>query len=418
MPQLSRPTFHWRLLHQQLWFRPAVWSGIAVLVMALSYSADGWLPVRWVPKLRPDVVVDLLRVLASSMLAVSTFALSMLVAAFASAATAGTPRATKLVVADPRAQNCIAVFLASFIFSIVGVIALGIGDWGSSARFVLFAFSLGMLCWVIYAFMQYMQVLSRIGRVGHTIETIERAVGEALQNHVRAPLGGGRAAEAPPVGSTAVLAARVGFVQLVDMDELQRACEAHGLTLHVAVRTGDLVHPIAPLVYVHPGVEPDSEARRALRKAFVVGNVRTFDQDARYGLIVLAEIAQRALSPAVNDPGTAGAVIACMTRLLVRPMQRSPRRKRRSTQTSSRAHLTQGHSSALHTTRSLATARAGSPCKSSCWATSPRSPRARGGQTRAVPLNKRRAAWNARASEMAPQDLASLERDWRAAFRA
>jgi len=47
-----------------------------------------------------------------------------------------------------------------------------------------------------------------------------------------------------------------------------------------------------------------------------VGDQRTFDNDPRFGLVVLAEIADRALSPAVNDPGTAIDVIGTLTRLL------------------------------------------------------------------------------------------------------
>ncbi len=233
----------------------------------------------------------------------------------------------------------------------MGVIAIGIGDWGSSARFVLFAFSLGMLGWVIYAFMQYMQVLARIGRVGHTIETIERAVGEALQNHVRAPLGGGRAVEAPPVGSTAVLAARVGFVQLVDMDELQQA--------------------------------------------------------------------QRALSPAVNDPGTAGAVIARMTRLLVAAYAEEPPTEAPKYTDIFASPCDPG---ALIRLAYDAVARDGAgridvqeqllghlAALAAC---------ARGPIARRAAEQASRCLERARASEMAHQDLASLERDWRAAFRA
>ena len=40
-----------------------------------------------------------------------------------------------------------------------------------------------------------------------------------------------------------------------------------------------------------------------------------FDDDPRFGLIVLSEIAGRALSPAVNDPGTAIEVIGTDVRL-------------------------------------------------------------------------------------------------------
>ncbi len=47
-----------------------------------------------------------------------------------------------------------------------------------------------------------------------------------------------------------------------------------------------------------------------------MGDTRSFDQDPRFGAAVLAEIASRALSPAVNDPGTAIDVISRALRVL------------------------------------------------------------------------------------------------------
>jgi uncharacterized membrane protein len=49
----------------------------------------------------------------------------------------------------------------------------------------------------------------------------------------------------------------------------------------------------------------------------VIGGSRVFDQDPRFGLLVLSEIASRALSPAVNDPGTAIGVTGTLVRLFV-----------------------------------------------------------------------------------------------------
>ena len=60
----------------------------------------------------------------------------------------------------------------------------------------------------------------------------------------------------------------------------------------------------------------DDDIGKAVAEAFTIGAERTFDQDPRFGLCVLAEIASRALSPAVNDPGTAIDVIGRGVRLL------------------------------------------------------------------------------------------------------
>jgi uncharacterized membrane protein len=54
----------------------------------------------------------------------------------------------------------------------------------------------------------------------------------------------------------------------------------------------------------------------ALAASLRVGATRSFDQDARHGLSVLAEVASRALSPGVNDPGTAIEIILRLEELL------------------------------------------------------------------------------------------------------
>jgi uncharacterized membrane protein len=331
MPDFARFNLLWGRLRQTLWWRPTLWGAAAVAAAFASFLVDVWVPADWLPKLPSGVVDDLLHIMASSMLVVSTFALSVLAGAYASASSAGTPRATRLVVAEPRSQKAVAAFLAAFIFSVVGVIALGTGRYGASGRMALFVCALAVLAWVVVSFMRYIDVLSRIGLVSHTIETVERAAAKSLRKYARQPLGGARAVDAPPAGSRPILSRQTGHVQFVDvpaLQELARRCDGQ---VHLAVRPGDLVHPAQPLAWLlwqpyAPGMPtlddaaalaaiPASDA--AVREAFVIGPERSFEQDAGFGLIVLAEIAQRALSPAVNDPGTAIAVLGSQTRLLI-----------------------------------------------------------------------------------------------------
>ena len=71
------------------------------------------------------------------------------------------------------------------------------------------------------------------------------------------------------------------------------------------------------------GTLEDDMADR-LAGAFTVGTGRTFDSDPRFGLIVLAEIGSKALSPGINDPGTAIAVVSTLVRVLAeRPVEDS-----------------------------------------------------------------------------------------------
>jgi len=325
LPEFDRLCFLWQRLRQQLWWRPAVWSGAAVLVALGSALADAWVPADWLPPLQEGLVSDLLRIMATSMLAVSTFSLSVLAGAYATAASAGTPRATRLVVADPQSQKSVAVFLASFIFSIVGVVAMGMGRYGPAGRMVLFVCALGVLAWVVVAFMRYIDVLSRIGRVSHTIATVERATQAALQQAMRRPLGGALMAASARPGARPVLAQGTGHVQFVDIEALQQLAQRLDGHVHVAAQVGDLVHPRAPLAWLRAADgAADAAGLAQLRQAFVVGPERSVEQDPAYGLIVLAEIAERALSPAVNDPGTAIAVIGSQVRLMIAGLAEAP----------------------------------------------------------------------------------------------
>jgi uncharacterized membrane protein len=69
-----------------------------------------------------------------------------------------------------------------------------------------------------------------------------------------------------------------------------------------------------PVLYLSSGQE--SSICTDLLETIIVSDVRSFAQDPRFCLSVMAEIACRALSPAVNDPGTAIDVIGRGVRIL------------------------------------------------------------------------------------------------------
>jgi uncharacterized membrane protein len=78
-------------------------------------------------------------------------------------------------------------------------------------------------------------------------------------------------------------------------------------------------------VVVHGGRPLDEKAAQPIRDAFVVGGERSSAQDLEFGLRQLVEIALRALSPGINDPYTAIAVIdrlgAALEEIFMRSLQ-------------------------------------------------------------------------------------------------
>jgi len=102
------------------------------------------------------------------------------------------------------------------------------------------------------------------------------------------------------------------------MSALSRWRDEADAELYLTINPGAFVYPDTPLVWFTAKADGgnDEEMAAAVRKSFSIGETRSFDQDPRFGLAVMSEIASRALSPAMNDPGTAIDVVGRTTRLM------------------------------------------------------------------------------------------------------
>jgi uncharacterized membrane protein len=101
---------------------------------------------------------------------------------------------------------------------------------------------------------------------------------------------------------------------------LVRLAKSADALIEMAVSVGDTVVESMQLLRVFNTQKPISET--ALRRKIELGAERTFEQDPKYALRLLVDIAIRALSPAVNDPTTAVQALDQIEDLLLRLGQR------------------------------------------------------------------------------------------------
>jgi uncharacterized membrane protein len=304
-------------LRRALWLKPVTYCLAAVLAVLLARMADGIDAPEWLPDLSEGTLEALMSILATTMLSVATFAVGAMVGAYASAGDNATPRAFELIVSDNLSKTALSSFIGAFIFAVVGTIALETEIYDQTGRFVLFLFTLGVIGWVILTFVRWIDDIARLGRMQTTVDRAEDAARNCLENRRKHRFLGGRDAEtAPPLPGAELHADKIGYVQLVEMRELQAVAEAADLLVVVESLPGSFVTPNRPLARLIGGSALTREQVKTLRDAFAIGDHRTFATDPRYGLIVLSEIGQRALSPGVNDPGTAIVIIGRLVRLL------------------------------------------------------------------------------------------------------
>lgn len=304
-------------LSKKLWFRVTLFAIFSVISALLSILFKSDIPEFLSLKVGAEAVDNILNILASSMLAVTTFSLSIMVTAYGSATTNVTPRATQLVVEDVTTQNVLATFIGSFLFSLVGIIALNMGAYDERGRIILFVETLGVIVLILFALFRWIQHLTSLGRVEETTEKVENVAINTFIERAKNPYLGGHPWQIDsvrPQETTAVYSSSIGYVEYIDVARLHALISDLSLHIYLIVQPGCFIHPTQPVMYVTNN--EDIELNSKLLETISVSDSRSFTQDPRFCLCVMAEIACRALSPAVNDPGTAIDVIGRGVRVL------------------------------------------------------------------------------------------------------
>ena len=121
-----------------------------------------------------------------------------------------------------------------------------------------------------------------------------------------------------PVASRVLAADRSGYVDAVDTPALVRLASRHGVRVELLHPLGSFVAHGSPLLVVHELPAADAPAPEAVLALVSPAGERTMDQDVGYGIRRLVDIAERALSPGINDPTTAVQVLDQLHDLLRR----------------------------------------------------------------------------------------------------
>jgi uncharacterized membrane protein len=204
---------------------------------------------------------------------------------------------------DPLVWRTFAVTIGVFVFCVSA--GLSSGNAGQISVVVPITAIVGVLvafglirALQVRAFLslQLSQVLAGVAARGRTVisELFPHPYDEALH---AAPA----VASPPPASHTVSWAGPTGVVQQFDLRRLLEAAGDADALVVLRVGVGDTLYEGTHIADIHRGDLED----RVVRAAVVLGAERSFAQDPMLALRLLADIALRALSPAVNDPATA-----------------------------------------------------------------------------------------------------------------
>ncbi|WP_031238294.1 DUF2254 domain-containing protein [Asticcacaulis sp. AC466] len=301
---------------RRIWVRASLFSLLAVVTALTGVIFGPYIPRDLPGRIGADAVDHILGIMAASMLSVTTFSLGTMVAAYAAAANNVTPRASRLISEDTTTQTVLSTFVGSFLFSLVSIVALSTGAYGIRGRVILFGVTLVVITLVVVTLLRWIDHLSHLGHVTETTQKVEEVTAEAIRAYKKHTNRGCHQVtpSTADVHQKPLYANQIGYVRHIDLAAIAKTAKAASTSVFITAQPGCFVDPSMPIAWVALSEgAPDDDA---VCRCFTIGETRSFDQDPRFGMTVLAEIASRALSPAMNDVGTAIDVIGRAVRLL------------------------------------------------------------------------------------------------------
>jgi uncharacterized membrane protein len=315
-------------LRNGLWFIPALSAAASIVTAVVVIVIDAALgPTEQTPFAfsgGPGSAQLVLSVIAGAVLSFTAVVFSITIVVLQLGSSQFSPRVLRMFLRDRGSKIAIGGFIATFVYAIIVLMAIRDegpdreafvpGDAVTLAFVQVFA--------TIVAFVYYANHIAHSIRAVNIIESVARETRRAIDaNYPLDRPDPGAGLESPAGPPTQVIhTEKAGALTGIDEDDLIVVASHHDCVLKLVPSIGDYLPYRAPVFEVYGG-------DGTLRPAEVLGAVglgveRTMYQDVAFGFRQLVDIAEKALSPAINDPTTAVQAIDRLHDLLRRLVER------------------------------------------------------------------------------------------------
>jgi len=249
---------------------------------------------------------------ASGMMALTgiVFAIAFVMVQFS--AIAYSPRLVLLIARDPMLFHSLGVFIATFIYSLVALVWVDRGASGTVPPFSgWLAVGLLVLSMLLFSLLvrrlSDLQITNVLHAVGNKGREVIREMFRRLDDNADVQSRTGKetvdGSGFGPATQTVKYFGEPRTIAKFDIDSLVRQGQQAGAVIVMECAVGDALVEDTLLLQVHGAKEPLSE--KSLMRAIHLELERTSEQDPKYPIRLLVDIAIKALSPAINDPTTA-----------------------------------------------------------------------------------------------------------------
>ncbi|GMU10823.1 DUF2254 domain-containing protein [Corallococcus caeni] len=341
MSKGAAPSFLTRLRSTRLaetlgtsyWLLPALCVAAAIALSSGAEALDARLPQTeqawYLFRGGPEGARSVLSTVASSMMTFSGLVFSVTILVLQQASNQYSPRILRTFLSDRQSQLTLGIFVGTFVYALLtlrGVrgtseelhIQAHVPSLSVWLSLVLVLLSVGAFIFFIHHVAQSIRAVVILGRIhDETCATLERMYPEGVGQDTREP-----ELQRPLAPPSLVVphGKPSGVLVTVDESRLMACAKKADVMVGLVPSMGDFVPHGAPLFEVWG--DAGKLDVKALTDAVGTGAERTLQQDTAFGFRQLVDVAERALSPGINDPTTAVQAIDPLHDLLRRMVQR------------------------------------------------------------------------------------------------
>ncbi len=256
--------------------------------------------------------------IATGMISLTAIVFSLTLVMLQFSATAYSPRLVLWILRDRFMAHALGLFTATSLYAIA---ALAWVDRSASGK-VPFITGYLPIALLLGCVVMFVSVIQRVG-LFHIIRMLtltgdqgRKVIAELYPPLIAMPTGVRSHHYRARPRQVLIHRGRPRAIQAVNIAGLVGLARESDVVIEVVAAVGDTVVELTPLVHVFGSRQAIPE--KALRQTITLAAGRTFEQDPKYAIRLLVDIAIKALSPAVNDPTTAVQALDQIGDLLLR----------------------------------------------------------------------------------------------------
>lgn len=326
----SSPYTQEKSLRSSIAFLPAIISAsfilLAIVILyfestELSASIEKRLPFELAKD--PENARLILNTLAGGIISLTVFSFSMVMIVLSQASSNFSPRVLPgLTTAKPH-QVVLGFYIGTIIYTLLLLLTFRAenGDKQSIPMIgILLGLLFGIICLVLFVY--FIHSISKSIQVDNILNSIFRRAKTALE-HENSTAAKSKSEQNDCItGFNYILTStQDGYLKETDQERLLRITIAHNLQLEVLVEIGSFVVTGTPLMQLTKDISNNRNLKQELGECFSLDVEEIVMEDYQQGVRQISEIAVKALSPGINDPGTAIKAIDFLTLLFIYRMR-------------------------------------------------------------------------------------------------